>query len=120
MAANRHFDTVAFDIREETSMLFFAKTNGAGEIEDYLLVMRAADEDAVYLEINDQLLAGHDLINEARLASNMLTLALHEPADVLDGASELVLTFDDSEDNKTSLEAGALRVFGNLLAGGNA
>lgn len=123
MASERHFDTVAFDVRDDTSMLFFAKTNAAGDIEDYLLIMRAEGNefaDAVYLEINEQLLAGHDLIREARMTGNLLALDLHQPADALGGASELVLTFDATDENKVSLEAGAFRVLGSLLAGGHA
>jgi hypothetical protein len=123
MSANRYFDTVAFDVRDETSMLFFARTSQVGDIEDYLLVIRAdsaASGEGVYLEVNEQLLAGHDLIREARLTGNILTVALREPAAALDDATEIVLTFDDTEENRTSMESGAFRVFGNLLTGGNA
>jgi hypothetical protein len=38
----------------------------------------------------------------------------------LDGASEIVLTYDDSPENRTSIESGAFRVLGNTLAGGSA
>ena len=123
MSANRHYDTVAFDVRDNASMLFFARTSANGDISDYLLVMRAEGEefdDSVYLELNEQQLAGHDLLREARLTNNVLTLELHEPADVLGGSTEIVLTFDATEENKSSVEAGAFRVLGNLLAGGHA
>jgi len=123
MAGSRHYDTVAFDVRDDASMLFFASTSSGGDISDYLLVMRAEGEefdDAVYLELNDQQLAGHDLLREARLTDNMLTLELREPADVLDGASEIVLTFDATDENRTNVEAGLFRVLGELLTGGNA
>ncbi len=120
---SRHFDTVAFDVRDETSMLFFARTTSAGDIQDYLLIMRAEAEgldDAVYLEINEQLLAGHDLVREARLTGNVLALELHEPAAALDGASEIVLTYEATDENQLSMEKGAIRVLGTLLAGGHA
>lgn len=123
MAAERHFDTVAFDVRDDTSMLFFAKTTDAGDIQDYLLIMRAEGEDneeEVYLEVNEQLLAGHNLIREARMTGNVLALELHEPAEALGGVNELVLTFDNTSENKVSLETGAFRVLGSLLAGGHA
>jgi hypothetical protein len=45
---------------------------------------------------------------------------LREPAEELDGATNIVLTFDANDENKSSVEAGAFRVLGNLLAGGNA
>ena len=123
MTDSRHYDTVAFDVRDDASMLFFASTSAGGDISDYLLVMRAEGEefdDAVYLELNDQQLAGHDLLREARLTANMLTLELREPAEALGGASEIVLTFDATEDNRSNVEAGLIRVLGELLAGGNA
>ena len=104
-------------------MLFFARTTSGGDIEDYLLIMRAEGEnfdDAVYLEINEQQFAGHDLVRQARMTGNIITLDLREPADELAGAQEIVLSFDDTDDNKSSVEAGAFRVLGNLLTGGNA
>ena len=123
MSTNRHFDTVAFDIRDNASMLFFARTADSGDISDYILIMRAeGDEfdDAVYLELNDQQFSGYDLVQEARLTDNVLTIELREPAEELDGATDIVLTFDATDENKTSVESGAFRVLGNLLAGGNA
>lgn len=104
-------------------MLFFARTAASGDISDYILIMRAEGEefdDAVYLELNDQQFAGHDLVREARLTDNVLTIELHEPAEELGGATDIVLTFDASEENKSSMEAGAFRVLGDLLTGGNA
>ncbi len=123
MSGSRHYDTVAFDVRDNATMLFFARTSAAGDIEDYLLLMRAEGDDlddAIYIEINENQLAGHDLIQEARMTGNMLTLELKEPAAELDGASEIVLTYDDSPENRTSMESGAFRVLGNALAGGHA
>lgn len=123
MTAERRFDTVAFDVRDETSMLFFARTSGKGEILDYLLVMRAEGDgldNAVYLEVNEQLLAGHDLIREARMTGNVITLALHEPASTLGGIDEIVLTYEETDENRASLERGAFRVLGGLMAGGHA
>ena len=123
MSDNRHYDTVAFDVRDNATILFFARTTAAGDIEDYLLLMRAEGEDfdeAIYIEINENQFAGHDLIQEARMTGNMLTLELREPVAELDGASEIVLTYDDSPENRTSIESGAFRVLGNTLAGGSA
>ena len=123
MSNSRHYDTVAFDVRDNAIMLFFARTTAAGDIEDYLLLMRAEGEEfdeAIYIEINENQLAGHDLIQEARMTGNMLTLELREPMVELDGASEIVLTYDDSPENRTSIETGVFRVLGNTLAGGNA
>ena len=123
MSNSRHYDTVAFDVRDNATMLFFARTTAAGDIEDYLLLMRAEGEDfdeAIYIEINENQFAGHDLIQEARMTGNMLTLELREPMTELDGASQIVLTYDDSPENRTSIESGAFRVLGDTLAGGNA
>ena len=120
---SRHYDTVAFDVRDNATMLFFARTSAAGDIEDYLLLMRAEGDDlddAIYIEINENQFAGHDLIQEARMTGNMLTLELKEPVAELDGASEIVLTYDDSPENRTSMESGAFRVLGDALAGGHA
>ncbi|MFQ6004166.1 MAG: hypothetical protein ACE5OQ_01570 [Woeseia sp.] len=123
MSNTRTYDTVAFDIRENATMLFFAKTTDSGDIDDYLLLMRAEDEeldDAIYIEINEQQYAGHDMIQEARLTGNMLTLELREPAEALNGAKEIVLVYDETPENQASVEAGVFRVLGGTLAGGNA
>ncbi len=123
MSSRRNYDTVAFDVRDNATMLFFAKTTATGEIGEYLLLMRAEGEgydEAIYIEVNEQQFAGHDMISEARLAGNVLTLELREPATELDGASEIVLTYDDTPENKANVEAGVIRVLGTTLAGGHA
>jgi len=123
MSNNRNYDTVAFDVRENATMLFFARTTKTGDIDDYLLLLRATGEeydDSTYLEINEQLYAGHNLIREAKLTGNVLTLALREPAAALDGAEEIVLTYDETSENRECVEKGALLVLGDTLCGGNA
>ena len=40
MTDSRHYDTVAFDVRENATMLFFARTTRTGDIGDYLLGMQ--------------------------------------------------------------------------------
>lgn len=123
MDGSRHYDTVAFDVRDNATMLFFARTTKDGDIEDYLLLMRAEgdrDDSAVYLEMNERQFSGHDLISEARLTGNMLTLALRGPAEELQGVEDIVLTYDDTPENKSGIELGAFRVLGDLLAGGHA
>ena len=104
-------------------MLFFAKTTGEGDIAEYLLLMRTVEEnfdESIYIEINEQQFGGHNLIREAALTGNVLTLRLHEPAKELDGISDIVLTWEDTTENLESIEAGAFRVFGDTLVGGNA
>lgn len=123
MTDSRQYDTVAFDVRENTTMLFFAKTTDEGEIVDYLLLMRTVDEEfdeSIYIEINEEQFGGHDLIREASLTGNVLILRLHDTAEALDGVSEIVLTWLDTTENLESIEAGAFRVFGDTLVGGNA
>lgn len=123
MTASRQYDTVAFDVRDNATMLFFAKTTDAGEISEYLLLMRTIDEDfdeSIYIEINEEQFGGHNLIREAALTGNILTLRLHAPAEELDNVSEIVLTWVDTTENLESIEAGAFRVFGDTLVGGNA
>ena len=123
MSDHRNYDTVVFDVRENATMLFFARTSEEGEIDDYLLLMRGDGDEvehSIYIEINEQQFAGHNLIREARMNDNMLTLLLHQPAAELKGESEIVLTYEGSAGNKASVEAGAFRVLGECLAGGNA
>jgi hypothetical protein len=123
MSGSRHYDTVAFDTRENATMLFFARTSSEGDIEDYLLLMRAEGEefdDSIYIEINETQITGHDLIREARMMGNILTLDLRQASAELDGASSIVLTFDDSPENRSSMESGAFHVLGNAFAGGHA
>ncbi|MDJ0938525.1 MAG: hypothetical protein QNJ00_02045 [Woeseiaceae bacterium] len=123
MSHSRYYDTVAFDVRDNATMLFFAKTSDEGDIKDYLLLMRAVEDDfdeSLYIEINETQFGGHNLLKEARLLGNTLTLILHKPASELDNATELVLTFDETENNLSSIEAGAFRVLGDALTGGNA
>ena len=123
MSANRYYDTVAFDVRDNATMLFFARTTAEGDIDDYLLLMRTIEDDfesSTYIEINENQFGGHDLIRAATLAGNTLTLQLHEPAAALNDAREIVLTFADTPENGESIEAGAFRVFGDALTAGNA
>jgi hypothetical protein len=123
MVESRQYDTVVFDVRDNATMLFFAKTTEEGDISDYLLLMRTFDEEfseSIYIEINEQQFGGHNLIREAALTGNVLTLRLFEPATALDGTFDIVLTWVDTTENMDSIEAGAFRVFGDTLVGGNA
>ena len=123
MTESRYYDTVAFDVRDNATMLFFARTSEAGDIDDYLLLMRTVEDDfdsSMYIEINEKQFGGHDLVKEAVLIGTTLTLRLHEPAAELGGISEIVLSFADTTENGASIEAGAFRVLGDTLAGGNA
>jgi hypothetical protein len=104
-------------------MLFFAKTTETGDIDDYLLLVRTIEDDfdeSMYIEINEKQFGGHDLLAEAELLGNTLTLRFSEGIDALDGASELTLTFAETQENLTSLEVGAFRVLGDALKGGRA
>ena len=74
----------------------------------------------IFLEINEEQFAGSEMIAEARMSGNMLTLVFHEAVKELDNAAEMILTFDDSPENRTSMEAGAFRVLGEKLSGGHA
>ncbi|MEJ2129039.1 MAG: hypothetical protein P8X81_09345 [Woeseiaceae bacterium] len=123
MSDSRNYDTVAFDVRDNATMLFFARTTAEGDIDDYLLLMRTVEEDfdsSTYIEINEQQFGGHNLIREATLVGNTLTLHLHEPAAELGNISEIVLTWADTPENGASIEAGAFRVLGDTMTGGNA
>ena len=123
MSDSRFYDTVAFDVRDNATMLFFARTTTEGDIDDYLLLMRTVEDDfdsSTYIEINEQQFGGHNLIRESALMGNTLTLRLHEPATELGGITEIVLTFADTPENGASMEAGAFRVLGDTLSGGNA
>ena len=123
MPDSRFYDTVAFDVRDNATMLFFARTSEEGDIDDYLLLMRTVEDDfdsSMYIEINEKQFGGHDLVKEAVLIGTTLTLRLHEPAAELGGVAEIVLSFADTTENGASIEAGAFRVLGDTLAGGNA
>ena len=123
MTQSRQYDTVAFDVRDNATMLFFAKTTEVGDISDYLLLMRTVDEEfdeSIYIEINEQQFGGHNLIREAALTGNVLTLRLRQPAEELGGISDIVLTWAETTENLDSIELGAFRVLGDTLVGGNA
>ena len=123
MSDSRQYDTVAFDVRDNATMLVFANTGETGDIVDYLLLMRTIEEDfdeSIYIEINEQQFGGHNLIREAALTGNVLTLRLHEPAAALGNATDLVLTRTETSENLDSIEIGAFRVLGDKLVGGNA
>jgi hypothetical protein len=123
MAGSRHYDTVAFDVRDNATMLFFAKTNETGEIDDYLLLVRTIEDnfdESMHIEINEKQFGGHDVLQEARLIGNTLTLKFREAVDALDGADELALSFMETQENLNSIEAGAFRVLGDALTGGHA
>jgi len=123
VSKSRYYDTVAFDVRDNATMLFFAKTSSESDIEDYLLLLRTVDEEfeeSLYIEVNEQQFGGHELLKSAALVGNTLTLRLHEPATELDNSDELVLTFAETADNLNALEAGLFRVLGDALEGGHA
>lgn len=123
MTESRQYDTVAFDVRDNATMLFFAKTTEVGDISDYLLLMRTIDEEfdeSIYIEINEQQFGGHNLIREAALTGNVLTLRLRQPAEELGGITDIVLTWAETTENLESIEVGAFRVLGDTLVGGNA
>jgi hypothetical protein len=123
VSKSRYYDTVAFDVRDNATMLFFAKTSSESDIEDYLLLLRTVDEEfdeSVYIEVNEQQFGGHELLKSAALVGNTLTLRLHEPAAELGNSDEIVLTFAETADNLSALEAGLFRVLGDALEGGHA
>lgn len=104
-------------------MLFFAKTTEIGDILDYLLLMRTVEDDfdeSIYIEINEQQFGGHELLSEAILTGNVLTLRLHEPAAALGNASEISLTWAETVENLESIEKGVFRVLGDKLVGSSA
>ncbi len=72
------------------------------------------------MEINENQLGAEDMIREVQLSGNILTLDLKEPASELDGAARIIISFDDSEQNRNSIRTGVFRVFGNTLTGGKA
>lgn len=123
MTRSHAYDTVAFDVRDSTTMLFFAKTSDEGEILDYLLIMRSVDadfEESLCIEVNEQQVDGKSLLTGAGLIGNTLTLTFSEPVAQFGKAKEVVLTFDETETNLSNIEAGAFRVLGEYLKGGNA
>ena len=123
MSKDHHYDTVAFDVRDNTTMLFFAKTGEPGDINDYLLLMRTIGDDfdeTLTIEINEEQVSGPELIENAELIGNTLKLAFDESVSDWKGAREMVLTFEETDDNFASIEAGAFRVLGDTLSGGNA
>ncbi|MEO1204470.1 MAG: hypothetical protein AAFX10_17330 [Pseudomonadota bacterium] len=123
MSDSHAYDTVAFDVRDNTTMLFFARTTDEGEIRDYLLFMRSVEPDfdeTFSIEANEQLIDGNEVLEEARLLGNTLTLSFNRPVEILGNASEFVLTFDETESNVDSMESGAFRVLGEFLKGGTA
>ncbi|MDH4046876.1 MAG: hypothetical protein OEW68_10575 [Gammaproteobacteria bacterium] len=123
MTENRHYDTVAYDVRNDAKILFFARTRKSGDIDDYLLLMRADGEDfddAIYIEMNENEFVGHDLIMEARMTGGILTLQLREAAAELQGATEIVVTYDNNDENRANVEAGVFRILGDRLEGGHA
>lgn len=123
MTHHRFYDTVAFDVRDNATMLFFASTTRESDIDDYLLLLRTVDEEfeeSVYIEVNEQQFGGHDLIASAELVGNTLTLTLSEPAKELGDTRELALTFAETADNLRAIESGLFRVLGDSLEGGHA
>lgn len=123
MSHSRLYDTVAFDVRDNATMLFFAKTTAESDIEDYLLLLRTVDdefEESIYIEVNEQQFGGHNLLESATMIGNTLTLVLREPATELDNATDIVLTYAETADNLAAIEAGLFRVLGDVLEGGHA
>lgn len=123
MSASHAYDTVAFDVRDSTTMLFFARTSEEGDIQDYLLFIRSVEsnfDETFSIEANEQLIDGHDVLEEVRMLGNTLTLTFKRPVELLGDVREFVLTFDETEANLASMESGAFRVLGDYLKGGTA
>jgi hypothetical protein len=123
MPDSRVYDTVAFDVRDNATMLFFAMTSDTGDILDYVLLMRTIDDDfdeSLYIEANEKRVDGSELLREAHLIGNSLRLVLKRPVPELGSSSEFVLVFDETENNLANVEVGAFRVLGDALVGGNA
>lgn len=123
MPKPNHYDTVAFDVRDNTTMLFFAKTQEEGDIGEYVLLMRTVSEDfeeLLTIEINEEQLSGECLITEARLIGNTLALTFNDAVEQWQGKDALTLSFEDTDENLSSIEAGAFRVLGDVLQGGRA
>ena len=121
--SSRHFDTVVFDVRDNATMLFFATTSASGDIEDYVLLMRMMGDEfngIVFIEINEMQLPGGDILTGAAMAEGMLTLNFRDPVEALGGAENLILSFDQSPENRNAIEAGVFRVLGEKLEGGHA
>ena len=122
MTTSRHFDTVAFDVRENAAMLFFAKTRANGDIDSYVLLMRGVNdefEETLCLEIDERQVSGDGIIEQAELDGNLLKLSLNRDAAETFGDREIVMTFDDNERNRAGIESGSLRVLGDFLVGGH-
>ncbi len=123
MSDSHVYDTVAFDVRDNTTMLFFARTTDEGEIQDYLLLMRSIEpnfDETFSIEANEQLIDGHEVLNDARLLGNTLTLTFNAPVEILGNTETFVLAFDETESNFENIESGAFRVLGDYLKGGTA
>lgn len=123
MKYSRNYDTVAFDKRDSAVMLFFAVTTASGEIDDYLLLMRAQGEEldgSLYIEINERQFAGQNLVKAAQCTDNMLTLEFAEPAEALEGAEGILLTFTQTQENRVAFARGIIDVLGDTLTGANA
>ncbi len=123
MTYSRFYDTVAFDVRENATMLFFAATTADADIKEYILLLRTVDDEfdeSIYIEVNEQQFGGHNLLDSAQLVGNTLTLSLHEPASELDDSEQISITFAETADNLAAIEAGLFRVLGDALEGGHA
>ena len=123
MSRSHAYDTVAFDVRDNTTMLFFARTSEEGDIQDYLLLMRSVESnfDEIFsLETNEQLINIHEVLEDAHLLGNTLTLNFNAPVKILGNCRQFVLTFDETESNLANMESGAFRVLGDYLKGGTA
>ena len=93
------------------------------DIDDYVLLMRTISDDFdefLTIEINEEQMSGENLITEARLVGNTLGLKFSDPAKDWQGTEEFTLSFEETDDNLSSIESGAFRVLGDALKGGSA
>ena len=122
MPAARHFDTVVFEERDNARMLFFAKTTPAGDIEEYFLITHAGTDAGtiLMLEVNEHQEVGNDLVREASMTGNVLALDFGRPVAGLDNETGALISYDDTGENRASIEAGVFAVLGDKLTGGHA
>jgi hypothetical protein len=119
---NHHYDTVAFDVRDSTFMLMFARTSDEGQIDDYFLLMRTIQddfEDVLTVEVNSKQHSGNGLIEAATLAGNTLNLRFGDKGSGWGGEPEITLSFEETDDNFKSVESGMHRVLGDRITGGS-
>lgn len=101
-------DTVSFSAEGGILTLAFAETDKA-----YLLMQRDDDDSAVYLEVNDQINSGYNLVSALTLGPGELSMTVNPEFHNLGNPDTIRITYPNTDQNTKAVREGLKQVMKN-------